>query len=96
MPPRKLLWTRGAVQQLREYLTRRKDKAAVRTCIEQHMLAVANAVESTAQKWDGPFEKLWRYGDFKCRDGAVVLYIHAEFDVTEDTVTVLGCGTIPL
>jgi len=64
-------------------------------CIEQHLLAAADDVETVTQEWDGPFEHLRRYR-FQCQDVKTVLYIHSELTITDDAVTVLGCGTLPL
>jgi len=80
------------VEQFKVYLDRRKEKASVRKCVETTLLTIANDVEATAQRWDGPFETLWRHR-FKCQDGTTTLYIEAELSVTDDTVAVLGCGT---
>src|SRR2546426_6006950 len=99
MPPRNLVWTPGAVGQVAELLKRRKDRAGIRRCVEQYLLAAANDLESVAQKWVGPIEDVWIYR-FKCedhKDGKVVgLYIQAELEATDGTVGVLACGTILL
>jgi hypothetical protein len=99
MPPRNLVWTRGAIDDLAGLLKRRKNKADVRRCVEQHLLAAANDLETAAKKWDGPVEDVWIYR-FRCedvKDGKVVaLNLQAELEATNDTVGVLACGTIPL
>lgn len=94
MPPRKLVWTKGALKQFVEFLGRRNDKGAVRKCVEQHLLTVADNVEGVARKWTGPSEGVWLYR-FQCKDGQTVLYIQAELEATDDSILgVLGCGTV--
>jgi len=95
MPPRRLVWTEGAVEQLEEYLERRTDKVGVVDCIAQQLLTVAQDAESITQAWDGPFDSLRRH-HFICKDGTVSLHIHAELVLTDDSVIVYGCGTTPL
>src|SRR5713226_2398643 len=99
MPPRNLVWTTGAKAELAEFLKRQKDRAGVRRCVEQYLLAAANDLESVAQKWVGPIEDVWIYR-FKCedrRDGKVTaLFIQAELEATDGTVGILACGTVPL
>ena len=99
MPPRELVWAPGAIGQLAELLSRRGDRSAVRKCVEQHLLAAANDLESTAQKWDGPVDDIWVYR-FRCedrKDGKLVtLNIQAELETTDHIVGVLACGTIAL
>jgi len=99
MPPRELLWTPGAIQQLAELIARREDRVGIRRCVEQHLLAVAGDVETAAQRWEGPIEPVWLYR-FRCedrKDGKVVsVHIQAELEVSDHIVAVLACGAIPL
>lgn len=100
MPQRDLVWTSGALEQLGEILKRRKDKqGSIRKCIETHLLAAANDLETAATKWGGPLEDLWFYR-FQCedrKDGKVVkLFLQAELEPTNGSVGVLSCGTIAL
>jgi len=99
MPPRDLVWTPGAIKQLAALLERRRDRAGVRKCVEQHLLVAANDLEGVAHKWVGPVEDVWIHR-FRCedqKDGKVIaLNLQAELEATDGTVGVLACGTILL
>lgn len=99
MPPRELVWTPGAVGQLAETLARMSDRASVRRCVEQHLHAAANDLETTARKWDGPIDGIWIYR-FQCEDRrngkVVVINLQAELEATDHIVGVLACSTIRL
>ena len=99
MPRRELVWTPGAIEQLAQFLTGRRDRTGIRKCVEQHLLAAANDLESVARKWEGPVEDVWIYR-FRCddhKDGKVVaLYIQAELETIDGLVGVLACGTVTL
>ncbi len=99
MPPRELIWAPGAVEQLATFLRGRTDRKGIRKCVEQHLLAAANDLESAAQKWSGPLEDVWVYR-FRCEDhkeGKVVaVYIQAELEAIDGLLGVLACGTVTM
>jgi|SRR6266511_2145659 len=99
MPRRELVWTPGAVDQFAAFLGRHADRSGIRKCVEQHLLAAANDLESAAQKWDGPVEEVWIYR-FRCedhKDGKIVaVYVQAELEAIDGLVAVLACGTVTL
>jgi hypothetical protein len=93
MPPsRDLYWSEEGLQDLENFLSRRKDKQAVITCIEDALLGVAGE-PSIAIRVPGPREFLiYR---FNCSDKKVALFIQAELlEMPDGSLVVLACNTI--
>jgi hypothetical protein len=91
MPDRQLVWFQDAINEYFALVNRRKNKLAVRTCVEGHLLAVAGNID-LARTFQGPGELL--HYDFQCKDGEVILYLRAIFQVINDThLALLNCNT---
>ncbi len=99
MPRRELVWAPGAVEQLARFLKGRADRTGIRKCVEQHLLAAANDLESAAQRWNGPVEDVWIYR-FRCEDRkegkTIAVYIQAELEAINGLLAVLACGSVTL
>lgn len=86
MPPRRLVWSFEATQDLVELLKRRKHQADVHACIEGHAQSVADDV-AIASTEPGPAH--FRVHRFRCLDGDVGVYVRLIFDAESDAELVV-------